>query len=127
MTDVDVAGHVLRRGTVVFFSPFATHRRPDLWKDPERFDPERFRTEAEGSRPRLSWFPFGAGPRVCIGNHFALVEGTLVLATLLGKARFELVRAGEADLEPSATLRPRDGMPMRIHHRQPGAAAARVA
>jgi cytochrome P450 len=127
MTDVDVAGHVLPRGTVVFFSPFATHRRPDLWKDPERFDPERFRPEAEGSRPRLSWFPFGAGPRVCIGNHFALVEGTLVLATLLGKARFELVRAGEADLEPSATLRPRDGMPMRIHRRQPQAATARVA
>lgn len=126
-TDVEIGGHVLPRGTVVFFSPYATQRRPDLWAEPERFDPDRFTPEAEGSRQRLSWFPFGAGPRICIGNHFALVEGTLVLATLLGKARFELAQPGEVDVEPSATLRPRNGMPMRVHRRQRGEPAAQVA
>jgi cytochrome P450 len=95
-------------------SPYAMHHRPDLWADPYRFDPSRFTMEAEGSRPRMAYFPFSAGPRICIGNHFALMEGQLLLATLLSRARFELA-VDEVEPEPGVTLRPRGGIPMRVH------------
>lgn len=125
---VEIGGHPLPRGTVVFMSPYAMHHRADLWPDPERFDPSRFTSEAEGSRPRMAYFPFSAGPRICIGNHFALMEGPLVLATLLQRARFESAAPGAIEPEPSATLRPRGGIPMRVHLRSPGSwAVARAA
>ena len=116
--DVEVSGHLMTQGTVIFMSPYAMQHRADLWPDPERFDPSRFTLESEGSRPRMSFFPFGGGPRVCIGNHFALMEGQLVLATLLSRARLELTQ-GNTDIEPEpgVTLRPRGGIPMRVRLR----------
>jgi cytochrome P450 len=104
---VTVAGYELPRGRLVFASPYSVHRRTDVYPDPERFDPERFTPEAEAARPRCSYIPFGAGPRVCIGNHFALMEGPIVLAALARRLRFD-VQAG-ACIEPAAfaTLRPR--------------------
>src|SRR5205823_3851293 len=77
-------------GTDLLISPYTLHRRPSSFPDPERFDPDRFTPEAE-RRLRLSYLPFGSGPRVCIGAHFALMEGTMVLATLGQSARFELL------------------------------------
>jgi cytochrome P450 len=112
--NVEIGGHPIPRSTVVFMSPYAMHHRPDLWADPYRFDPSRFTMEAEGSRPRMAYFPFSAGPRICIGNHFALMEGQLLLATLLSRARFELA-VDEVEPEPGVTLRPRGGIPMRVH------------
>jgi cytochrome P450 len=108
-------------GTVALFSPFSLHRRPDLWPDPDRFDPDRFRPEAEAARSRYAWLPFGVGPRVCIGMGFALMEGQLVLARMLQRARFELL----GDDEPAfgATLRPRKGMRVRVHLRVPATRA----
>jgi cytochrome P450 len=112
-------------GAVIFFSPFALHRRPDLWPDPEQFDPDRFLPAAEEKRSRYAWLPFGAGPRVCIGMHFALIEAQLILATLLRRARFELI--GDEAPDPSATLRPRHGMPVRIRLRAARDACTQVA
>lgn len=89
---------------IVLMSAYALHRRPDIWPDPERFDPSRFLPDAEANRHRLAWLPFGAGPRVCIGNYFAMMEGQLVLAKLLRHASFEALNH-EVPL-PSATLRP---------------------
>lgn len=108
-------GHAVPAPSVVLVSPYALHRRADVWPDPERFDPDRFLPEAEQSRSRFAWLPFGAGPRVCIGNTFALLEGHMVLATLLYHARFELL--AEESPEPVATLRPRGPMRMRVHRR----------
>ncbi|MEO6951389.1 MAG: cytochrome P450 [Polyangia bacterium] len=99
-------------GTVVMFSPYTLHRRPDLWADPERFDPDRFLPEAEAARSRYAWLPFGAGPRICIGMGFALMEGQLILARMLQRARYTLL-ADEVP-EPSATLRPRHGVPVKV-------------
>jgi cytochrome P450 len=123
IADVEIAGATLPKGTVVFVSPFALHRRADLWPDPDRFDPDRFTPEAEEARPRQSFLAFSAGPRQCIGNHFALMEGPLVLATLLQRARLTL--ASDRPVEPMAagTLRPRGGVPMRVARRS----CARVA
>jgi cytochrome P450 len=109
-------GYALEREAVALICPYALHRRPDVWPDPRRFDPDRFLPEAEAKRPRLAWLPFGAGPRTCIGNHFAMMEGQLVLAKLLRDVRF----TPESDEvpEPHATLRPRGGMPMRVKRRR---------
>jgi cytochrome P450 len=101
--------------TIAILSAYALHRRPDLWPDPERFDPDRFLPEREAKRHRLAWLPFGAGPRVCIGNQFAMMEGQLVLAKLLRHARFTPT-LDEVPLA-SATLRPAHGMPVRVRLR----------
>ncbi len=114
IADVEVAGYLLPKGTITIFSPYAMQRRPELWPDPERFDPDRFSPEAEAARHRAAYFPFSLGPRTCIGNHFALMEGPLVLATLLRHADFELVDRRGAEPDPQATLRPKGGIPVRI-------------
>jgi len=110
--DTTLEGIACPEGTVVLFAPYSLHRRPDLWPDPERFDPDRFLPEAEAARSRYAWLPFGIGPRVCIGMGFALMEGQLVLARLIQRARFEVTSEEQPD--PSATLRPRGGVPVRI-------------
>jgi cytochrome P450 len=110
---VDVGAYHFPKGTVVLVSPFALHRRPELWPDPDRFDPDRFTPEAEASRHKTAFIPFSAGPRTCIGNTFALMEGPLVLATLLQRADFALVGPA-VEPEPHATLRPKGGIPMRV-------------
>ncbi len=78
-------------GSDLMISPYTLHRRTDVFPDPDRFDPDRFAPEEERQRPRLAYLPFGSGPRVCIGAHFAMMEGTLVLATVAQHIRFELV------------------------------------
>ncbi|MBK8173380.1 MAG: cytochrome P450 [Sandaracinaceae bacterium] len=113
---VEVGGVTLPQDTVVLLSPYTLHHMRSVWPDPKRFDPDRFLPEAEASRARYSWLPFGAGPRVCIGNHFAMMEAQLVLATLLRRYRFESL--GHAEPETSATFRPNTAMPMRVHARK---------
>ncbi|HEU4536605.1 MAG TPA: cytochrome P450, partial [Polyangiaceae bacterium] len=106
-----VGGVAVPAGTIAFVSPWIVHRHEPTWPDPERFDPDRFLPEAEARRPRGAFLPFGAGPRVCIGNHFALLEGPIVLATLMRAARFEIDGARPVEPEAFATLRPRGGVP----------------
>ncbi|MCY0725714.1 cytochrome P450, partial [Klebsiella pneumoniae] len=84
--------------------------------EPERFRPERFSTEEKQTRPRGWYLPFGAGPRVCIGSHFALLEAQLALATIAGAVRLTPLRSA-VEPEPLLTLRPRGGLPMRIARR----------
>lgn len=115
--DVEIGGCRLPRGTVVFVSPYTLHRREELYPDPERFDPERFEPAAEEARPRLSWLPFGGGPRICIGNHFALLEGQTLLATIARRATFELEPGHTVRPQPHSTLRPEGGMPMIVRLR----------
>ncbi|MEZ4299672.1 MAG: cytochrome P450 [Polyangiaceae bacterium] len=121
-TEVEIGGYLLPKGTICISSPFAMHHRSDLWPDPERFDPDRFTPEAESARPRSAYFPFSLGPRTCIGNHFALMEGPLVLASLLRRADFELIDPRGTKADPSATLRPKDGIPVRVKLRAKGEA-----
>ncbi len=112
MVDTSVGGYVTPKNAVALISPYALHRRPEIWPDPERFDLNRFTPEAEAARVKHAYLPFGAGPRICIGNHFALMEGQLVLATMLRRVAFE--PAGHEEPDPQATLRPKNGMRMRV-------------
>jgi cytochrome P450 len=113
--DVTLGGYHLPRPTNVLVSPYALHRRAAIWPDPERFDPDRFLPAAEAARHRYAYLPFGAGPRVCIGRDFAYIEAQLILAVLLRRYRFEPL--GSDEPEPSATLRPKRGVPVRVHAR----------
>jgi cytochrome P450 len=109
----------VEKGQVVIVNVVGIHRRRDAFPDPERFDPERFTPEREKALPPQGYMPFGAGPRICIGNHFALMEGQLLLATLAQKLRFDLVSKEPVDTEPLVTLRPKGGLPVRVVARQP--------
>lgn len=112
--DDDVCGHPVRAGDWVFLSPWVTHRRADLWPEPERFDPDRFRPERTAERPRYAYFPFAGGPRKCIGDHFARMEARLVLATILQRVHLHPESSGPVTPRPLVTLRPEPGLPMRV-------------
>lgn len=114
---LEVDGHVLPAGTTVLLSPYATHRDPRHWPDPLRFDPERFTPAVEATRPRTAYLPFTAGPRVCIGNHFALMEAPLVLATLLRRVDLTLAQSAEVQPDPQITLRPLGSVKAQIRRR----------
>jgi cytochrome P450 len=103
--------------TTVVISQFVTHRDPKLFPDPLRFDPERHTPEAKAARQRFSYFPFGMGPRQCIGEAFAWMEGVLVLSTIAQKFRFRLVEGHKVVAQPLFTLRPKYGMKMIVEER----------
>jgi cytochrome P450 len=102
---------------VVIMSAYGLHHNPGVYPAPERFDPERFTPEAEAVRHRSAWLPFSNGPRVCIGNHFAMLEGQLVLAALAHRVSFEEKPGVNVTPAPEATLRPSGGMPMIVRRR----------
>lgn len=105
-----VLGFRVPAGGFVILCPWVTHRHPGFWKNPEGFDPDRFLPEHERERPRFAYFPFGGGPRQCIGNQFALMELVLVLATLLPRVRLDLAPGHAFAPAPAITLRPRPGV-----------------
>lgn len=115
---VELGGYQLPTGMLVLISPYVQHRRPDYFPNPERFDPERFTREAEQRLPKHAYIPFGGGPRICIGNHFALMELHLVLATLAQHVNFELVEEQHIEPEPLITLRPKPGIQMIVRRRK---------
>jgi cytochrome P450 len=115
VADDELCGIRVPAGHLAIVSPWATHRRPELFDDPERFDPDRFPPgEGTTAYPKFAYFPFGGGPRICIGNGFALMEAQLVLATL--RRRFRLTLAPGARIEPLPllTLRCTHGVPARV-------------
>ncbi|MFD4137676.1 cytochrome P450 [Streptomyces sp. NPDC058572] len=83
VADTEIGEFTVPAGADVIVAPWVTHRHPRYWDDPERFDPERFTPEREKARPRYAWFPFGGGPRACIGQHFSMLESVLALAMIL--------------------------------------------
>lgn len=87
----EIGGHTIPAGADVIVSPWVTHRHPRYWADADRFDPDRFTPEAEAERPRYAWFPFGGGPRACIGQHFSMLESVIALAMLLQAYDLEAV------------------------------------
>ncbi|MFG2998727.1 cytochrome P450 [Streptomyces sp. NPDC048340] len=101
----EIGGHTVPAGATVILAPWVTHRHPRYWPDPERFDPERFtpEAEAEAERPRYAWFPFGGGPRACIGQHFSMLESVIALAMILRAYEFEAVDA-EVPVSAGITL-----------------------
>ncbi|MFF3859205.1 cytochrome P450 [Streptomyces sp. NPDC002209] len=97
----EVGGRTIPAGSDVILAPWVTHRHPRYWPDPDRFDPDRFTPEAEAGRPRYAWFPFGGGPRACIGQHFSMLESVIALAMVLRAYEFEAV---DTDVPVSAGI-----------------------
>jgi cytochrome P450 len=114
--DAMIGEWLVPRGAVVVASQAVTHRDPRWWPLPDLFEPFRFQTELKASRPKLSYFPFGAGPRICIGEGFAWMEAVLIVATIAQRWKLELV---SRDVTPQAsiTLRPKGGIRMRVTQR----------
>jgi len=117
LVDYEVGGYVIPKGSIVAACQWVTHRDPRFFPEPERFDPERFRAEVRETRPKFSYFPFGGGPRVCIGESFAWMEGVLLLATLARRWRMRLTPGQTVVPLPSITLRPKHGMRMVLEKR----------
>jgi cytochrome P450 len=116
--DFEVGGYRIPRGAGLLLSQYVTHHDPRFFPDPFRFDPERWTPEAEAARPAFSYFPFGAGPRSCIGESFAWLEGTLVIATIAQKWQLRHVPEHPVEILPSVALRPKYGMVMTVGQRR---------
>lgn len=112
--DDTICGYHIPAGMNLAFTPYVTHRLPQFWEQPEVFNPERFNPDQEAKRPRYAYLPFGGGPRMCIGNIFALQEIQLVLAMLLQHYRFEADPTWEVRRDPVVSLRPKNGLRMKL-------------
>ncbi|MCW6009721.1 cytochrome P450 [Micromonospora sp. CPCC 205371] len=112
--DTTISGYHVPAGTTVLLSSYVTHRHPDFWPDPTRFEPDRF--IGQHDRPRYAYFPFGGGPRSCIGEHFALLEATILLRALLSEYRVEALDE-RLPLAPMITLRPAEPVRAILRHR----------
>lgn len=104
--DTSVGGWDVSRGGNVFTSPWVTHRDPEIWPEPERFDPERFSPDAVEARHRFAYFPFGGGGRKCVGASLAMVEGTVALAMIARRVRLGVGEGPSPSPNPQLTLRP---------------------
>jgi len=118
LEECEIAGYVVPRKSLVLMSQFVMHRDPRYFPDPQRFDPNRWTAEARESRPQFSYFPFGGGPRRCIGEGFAWMEGILLIAAIAQQWQMRLVVNHPVALKPVITLRPKHGMKMTVTGRQ---------
>jgi cytochrome P450 len=112
----EIGGYFIPANSMIVLSPYMTHRHPAFWENPEVFAPERFTPDRAASRPHYAYFPFGGGPRTCIGSNFALMEMQLILATVAQRYRLRLVPGHQVEPEALLSLRPRYGLPMTLHH-----------
>jgi cytochrome P450 len=117
LSDYPVGKYVLPAGSIVLMSPWVTHHDARYFPEPFKFDPERWTPEARESRPKFSYFPFGGGPRVCIGEQFAWMEGVLLIATIAQRWKMRLAADQIVEPKPMITLRPRYGMRMLVEER----------
>jgi cytochrome P450 len=117
MENDTVGGYHIPAGTTVVMSMFATHRLPQYWPDPEKFDPARFEPAQVAARSRFAYFPFAAGHRNCVGAAQALVELKLVVARIAQRYTLDVVPGQKIEPAPGTTMYPRHGIKMTIHHR----------
>ncbi len=114
---LEVCGYVLPAGSNLVMSQWVTQRDPRWFADAERFDPDRWNEEAAAKLPRFAYFPFGGGPRVCIGAGFAMMEATLLLAAIAQRFRMRLVAGQRVEALGSITLRPKNGIRVELERR----------
>jgi cytochrome P450 len=118
LTDVEIGGYTIPKGSEVNLITYVMHHNPIWWDEPERFIPERFSPDNESRVPKMAYLPFSTGPRVCIGNSFAMMEARLILATIASQYRLKM-EDGHAPvkMEPLIALRPQNGLSLTIHKR----------
>jgi cytochrome P450 len=110
----DLAGTKVAKGDLVIFCPYAIHRLPELWSDPEEFRPERFEAGHEEQKNKFAYLPFSVGPRTCIGNSFAMIESQIIMGTLLSRFRARLADPAPITAKPRVTLRPSRPVVLRL-------------
>ena len=115
--ELEIGGYTMGANSLAGVCIYSLHRHPDLWDNPEGFDPDRFTPERSAGRHKFAFIPFGAGPRVCIGNAFALMEAKLCLATIAQRYRLDLRPGQTIKLDPGITLRPGGKVLARRHRR----------
>jgi cytochrome P450 len=118
VADDVVGGYEVPAGSMVLISSLVSHRHPDMWEDPEGFDPERWTPERSEGRSRNAWFPFSGGPRQCIGGFFGLIEMHLVISYVLQRYRLEIVPHHPVHPRPGITLGFKQGLMMTVHPRE---------
>lgn len=118
--DYPVGGYVIPAGSVILMSQYVMHRDARYYDRPDSFDPQRWTPAAQAARPQFSYFPFGGGPRRCVGEGFAMLEAVLILAALATSWRMVLAPGHPVEVQPLVTLRPRHGMMMVLHRRRAG-------
>ncbi len=111
---LELDGFDVPQASIAVIPIFCIHRHEKLWTDPARFDPTRFEPDREAAYPRAQFMPFGAGPRICLGNAFAMTEATVILATLIRAARFDWVGKSHPEPVSRVTLQARGGMPLKV-------------
>ena len=117
-TDQVLGTQQVEAGTYVMVFPYATHRHPDFWDEPERFDPDRFLPEREEGRHSFAYYPFGAGQRICLGNSFAMLEAHILTALLAHRFTADLARGHRPRIESNGMLMVPNGMPMHVTPRR---------
>jgi cytochrome P450 len=115
----EIGGYHVPARTQLFAFQWVTQRDPRYFDDPDRFDPDRWTDEFVSRLPKYAYFPFGGGPRICIGNNFAMMENILALATIGQKFRLTLVKDHLVEILPAMSLRPRDGIKIVVRNRSP--------
>ncbi|RXK51525.1 cytochrome P450 [Halorientalis pallida] len=115
---VEIDGYTVPQGASIMLPQWAVHRSEEYWEDPETFDPERFSPERRKDRPRFAYFPFGGGPRHCIGKHLAMLEARMIVATVADQYRLEFQGDSPLELLPTLTAHPRQEMSMEVVPRE---------
>lgn len=116
--EVTIGDYTLPKDATIMVSPYVMHHHPTYFPEPMRFEPERFLPEYEEMMPKFAYFPFGGGPRICIGNAFAMMEAQLIVATMAQKFRFELEPGQQVQPNAQITMSPLNGLKMRIVERE---------
>ncbi len=115
--DIELGGYPIAQGSMITISTYNLHHDPEFFPEPDRFAPERFTPENEAKLPKHAYLPFGGGPRVCIGNSFAMMEARLILLTVLQRYKLLLAPGQTVRAEQVFTLRPKGGLPMTVQKR----------
>lgn len=115
--DDEIQNYFIPKGSIMNIAFYFTLRHPDFWENPEQFDPDRFLPEKVAQRPRYAYMPWGAGPHVCIGKNFAIMESMLILSTIIQRFRVTLVPNQPFEIDPRFTLRPKYGVNVTLQKR----------
>jgi cytochrome P450 len=115
--DDEIDGYYIRANSYILWSPYISHRHPDFWEKPEQFYPEHFSVEGLAKRPHHAYMPFSSGPRMCLGNTFAMTEAQLILATIAQQYRVSLAPEHHVEIEALLALRPKNGVLVSIERR----------
>ncbi len=116
--DDEINGYLIPKDSIVTVGAFMIHRHPEFWENPDTFNPDNFLPEKVNQRPKFAYFPFGGGKRICIGQNFALMEATIIIALIGQRFKLELLPNQNIEIDPTFTLRPKNGIKVKVWKRK---------